>query len=174
MKRFARFACPLVILTLCARPGPVAADWQDALIQIDSERSKITVCIAELQKHGTAAQQKESAEIYRRAKAEFDEALDAMVAALDGKAQAPERDKVAAYLSASIAQRIAFCRLAEAAAPKDGQKQIFQDVYNDTLKPTLDAAFTVIGLGKADAARRRTVKTQLEASRWPDVAPASR
>ena len=174
MKRFARCSYALVILTLCAMPGLAEADWQDALIQIDSERSKIAACIAELEKHGTTAQKKDGAEVYHRAKAEIDVVLDAMAAALDSKAQALDQDKLAAHLSASITQRVAFCRLAEAAAPRDGEKQIFQDVYKDTLKPTLDAALTVLGLGKDDAARRRTVKTRLEASRWPDSAPAGR
>jgi hypothetical protein len=174
MKRFARCACALVILTLCAMPGPAEADWQDALIQIDSERSKIIACIAELEKHGTATQKKDGAEAYRKAKAEIDVVLDAMTAALDGKAQVVDQNNLAAHLSASITQRIAYCRLAEAAGPGGGEKQIFQDVYKDTLKPTLDAALTLLGLGKDDAGRSRTVKTRLEASRWPDPTATGR
>ncbi|MDX2202335.1 MAG: hypothetical protein NW223_06285 [Hyphomicrobiaceae bacterium] len=137
------------------------------MASINAERSKIVGCAAQLRATGTEAQQKAGAEAYANAKTAMDGVLDDLVLVLSEK-KVMDAKGFEARLQSSIKTRIAFCKTAEATAPKGGEKQIFQDVYTDTLKPTMDAVLSLFGRRTAPASERRTVTTQLEAARWPE------
>lgn len=174
--RIASVAFALTIQIVCVHPVSAQTGWQDALVQIDSERSKISVCIDQLDLHGNEAQKKSGAEEYRKSKAHMDSVLDSLSLILDETNATADASALEGDLRASIQQRIAFCKSVEELIPanSDGEKQIFQDVYNDTLKPTMDAVSSVIGLRKTKKSKRANAKTRLEATRWPDYSPEKR
>jgi hypothetical protein len=175
MKPLALLVGSLCCLSIVAATALAQVDWREAVARINAERSKIVGCAAQLRATGTDAQQKAGAEAYAKAKAAMDGVLDDLVLALSGKSSTVDAKAMEARLQAGINARIAFCKSAEATAPKGGEKQIFQDVYTDTLKPTMDAVLSLFGRRAAPQSERRTVTTQLEAARWPEyagVAPA--
>jgi hypothetical protein len=175
MTHFALLAGVLCFLAVFSNSATAEVDWQEAVTRLNGERSKIISCAALLKAHGNAAQQQAGAEAYRKAKAEIDRVFDGLTAALAGEKGPPDADALEPRLQASIRQRMAFCKTVESLVPStSGEKQIFQDVYADTLKPTIDGVRSLFGRQKGAADERRTIKTQLEAAKWPDysrVAP---
>jgi hypothetical protein len=150
-------------------------DWQEAVTRLNGERSKVVSCAAQLKVHGNSAQQQAGAEAYGKAKAEIETVLDELAVALGGAGGGLGSDALESRLAAAIQQRIALCKTVEPLIPStSGERQIFQDVYSDTLKPTMDAVRSILKRRGADLSERRTIKTQLEAARWPEysrVAP---
>jgi hypothetical protein len=175
MRHFASLAGALCFLAVFSNFATAEVDWQEAVTRLNGERSKIISCAALLKAHGNPAQQQAGAEAYRKAKAEIDSVFDGLAAVLAGERGAPDAGALEPRLQESIRQRIAFCKTVESLVPStSGEKQIFQDVYADTLKPTMDGIRSLFGRKEATASERRTIKTQLEAAKWPDysrVAP---
>lgn len=168
--RIASLTLAFATKVFCVPPVSAQTGWQDALVQIASERSKISVCIDQLDLHGNDAQKRSGVEQYRKAKTHMDSVLDSLSRILDETSAKTDESALEKELRISIERRIAFCKSVEELIPAqgDGEKQIFQDVYNDTLKPTMDAVISVIGLRKSDKSKRSNAKTRLEAARWPD------
>lgn len=170
MKPLGRVLGGLCCLFIVGTAANAQVEWREAVARINAERSKIVGCAAQLRATGTDAQQKAGAAAYAKAKAVMDGVLDDIVAALSGNAATVDAKAIEARLQAGMSARIEFCKTAEANAPKGGEKQIFQDVYTDTLKPTMDAVLSLFGRRTAPASERKTVTTQLEAARWPEYA----
>ena len=139
------------------------------MTRLNGERSKIVSCAVQLKMYGSAAQQQAGAEAYQKAKVAIDEVFQKLDLLLAGEGASRDAGALEARLQASIRERIAFCKTVEPLVPStSGEKQIFQDVYADTLKPTIEAVQSLFGRKGAAASERRTIKTQLEAAKWPE------
>lgn len=158
--------------------GPTAAQeqapamsWQDAIGQLASERTRGEVCVAMLKRFApddlAALARGELA--YTEAKAEFDGVISGLAVAL-AQAEPPESmATLQSRLERGVAEREALCAEALAFAPQeDGARSAILALVGEALGPLIEAA-TAIYKDQVNRGilERETIRTQLEATRWP-------
>ena len=172
--KVASFLGALCFLAVCSGSATAEVNsQQQAVTRLNSERNKIVKCAVKLKTHGDRAQREAGAEAYQNAKAKIDEVFRVLAANLTGGSGSVDAGALEDKIQASIRQRIDFCKKVEQLGPPT--RQIFQDVYVDTLKPTMEAVKWLLGRKTADESERKAINTQLEAAKWPeysDIRPA--
>jgi hypothetical protein len=170
----------LCFLAVCSGSAAEVNSQQQAVARLKSERNMIVNCAVKLKTHGNPAQRVAGAEAYQNAKAKIDEVFRVLAANLAEGSGSVDAGALEDKIQASIKQRIDFCEKVEQLGPPTRQmgpktRQIFLDVYADTLKPTMEAVKWLLGRKTADESERRAINTQLEAAKWPeysDIRPA--
>ncbi|HKN31153.1 MAG TPA: hypothetical protein VJY34_26070 [Roseiarcus sp.] len=167
--------CLGILFVLIGATAPAWARdvaWPEAVAQLAHERSLAQTCTASLKAHGDAEQISRGEFAYGEAKASFDAVIAGLITALD-QGEAPKAlPDLEADLEHGDAGLRKFCETVSDLLPAEaGQRGIIDDIVKavvaiDALK---DGVAALYNNHRADSAlTRATIKTQLEAARWPD------
>jgi hypothetical protein len=148
-------------------------DWQTAVARLASERTKAETCVSILKRHGDPAQISRGELAYGEAKAEVDAVIGALIVALAEQKPPSDPLELEQGMSRGVAARDAFCKQATALLPpKDGEREgILAALVGGVAGPLVEAVVALRGQAREDdQLRRKTIETQLEATRWPAFA----
>ena len=126
-----------------------------------------------LKRHGDQTQVSRGQLTYTSAKADADAVIAGLIVALSTGQQPASLSSLQAKLSSSLTTLADFCgSVADLVPNTAGQKDIVSDIAKATIQPLLkmlsDGVSTLYNNYRTDdALTRGTIRTQLEAARWP-------
>lgn len=154
-----------------AQPAPAAAiGWPEAVARLAAERTRAVACAARARTFD-AARAEVLAQAYAAAKAETDAVVAGLVVALaqDGAPFAlPDLER---RLSIGFAAREDFCRQVIAQMPPAaaGERGGLVDTVGAVVGSLIEALVEIYKRSDDnDRLRRDTIRTQVEATRWPE------
>jgi hypothetical protein len=171
----------LIVRTGLAFSQPVEIAWPDAVAQLAGERSKAETCVALIKKYGSDAQIAHGQLTYTDAKADSDAVIAGLIAVLSSSQAPATLSSVQAKLSNSVTGLGEFCGTVANLLPNTvGRKNVATDIAKVAIGPLLkmlsDGVSALYNNHRVDdALTRGTIKTQLEAAKWPafsEVQPA--
>ena len=163
----------LAALLWPASAGAQTIDWQTAVARLAAERTRAETCVGILKRHGDPAQISRGELAYGEAKAEVDAVIGALIVALAEQKPLGDPLEVEQGMSRGVAARDAFCEQAVALLPPtSGEKEgILAGLVEGVAGPLIEAVMALYGEAREDdRLRRKTIETQLEATRWPAFA----
>jgi len=170
---------PAVALAIIgAASGTMAAGigWPEAVDRLVEERSNAVACAGSFKQYASGAQLTRGQNAYGAAKASFDGVIAGLETAL-GEGGEPQRlPMLEQKISEGAAALGRFCKMASDILPEEsGQKGIVEDIVKAAVEPVIDALKQAIAAlyndhRKDEALTRATIRTQLEAARWPAFA----
>ena len=109
---------------------------------------------------------------YGDAKAEYDAVISGLIVALAQKEQPASLPDLQARLARGFVKREAFCKSAKDLVVKTGgEKGVIADIVEGALEPLIKAAVEIYKDARGeDLLTRKTIQTQLEATKWPAFA----
>jgi hypothetical protein len=150
--------------------------WQEAVSRLASERAMAETCAALLKKHGDGTQKAHGEITYTSAKADSDAVITGLITALSS-GEAPGglpglQARLNSSVSSNVSGLIEFCSMVRKLIPDTaGQKGTLTDIAIplEHLLTRLSDGIAAISIyyRSDDALTRRTIRTQLEAARWP-------
>jgi hypothetical protein len=156
---------------------PTPTSWQDAVARLAEARSKAETCVALLKKHGNGGQVSRGNLTYTNAKAQVDSVIAGLTVALADGGEPDSLPSLQGKLGSGASQLAEFCDGVTKILPPapTGQKSEAADLAKAVLealaKPLSDAVAAIYNNYRSDQSLvRATIKTQLEAARWPDFA----
>jgi hypothetical protein len=164
----------LLVPTGSALSQPATMTWPDAIAQLTHARSRAETCVAFMKKYGDKRQVARGQLTYANAKADDDAVIAGLIAALSAGEEPASLSSLQARLNTSVSGLAEFCNTVDKLVPNTaGQKGgVLAGALTVAIPPLLkmlsDSVTALIeNSGKADALTRATIKTQLEAARWP-------
>ena len=155
---------------------PAAISWPDAVGKIAGERAKAEACVALMKKYGDDAQKARGEIAYTNAKADSDAVIAGLIVALSAGQTPASLSSLQARLGSGASGLAEFCGTVINLLPKTAG-QTDKGVMIDIAKMIpLEQLLKVLSEGVSalytnhrsdDALTRRTIQTQLEATRWP-------
>ena len=179
MKPGPRPIWPALALLASIAPGiSQAADigWPEAVGRLAGVRSKAETCAGLLKGHGDQQQVSQGEMVYADAKANFDGVIAGLVAALTERGDPKSLPSLETDLEQGATSFKTFCQTVGDLLPSDsGRKGILEDIVKAAIEPVINALSAAVATlynnyRKDDALTRETIKTQLEAAKWPDFA----
>jgi len=155
-----------------------AADigWPEAVGRLAGERTKAETCAALLKGHGNEQQMSQGQLAYGEAKADFDGVIAGLITAL-GEGENPESlPSLETKLEHGAASLKTLCQTVSGLQPESsGRKDWLTDIAKGAIQPVIDAFSEGVAAlynnhRKDDALTIETIKTQLEAAKWPNFA----
>jgi len=153
---------------------PTNMGWPEAVEQLAGERTRAETCAASLRGHGDALQISRGQLTYGEAKARFDALIAGLLTAL-GEGETPRALPDLQFdLEAGASALREFCRSVRELLPsEDGQRGVIDDIIKAAIDPALDALKQAVSAlynnFRGDSAlTKATIRTQLEAAKWPD------
>ena len=177
----------LLMLAVPALGQPAAMKWPDAVAQLTAQRTRAENCVALLKRYGDKDQVVQGQLVYTNAKADSDAVIAGLITALSTGQEPASLSSLQTTMNSGISGLAELCnRVGKLVPGTEGQKgglaEILANlvlspaVIEQTLKMISAGVSTLYGDYRADdALTRGTIKTQLEAARWPaftDVKPA--
>jgi hypothetical protein len=129
-----------------------------------------------LKTHGDENAKSRGALAYADAKAEYDAIIAGLDVALARKDSPTSLLDLQARLQRGFDKREAFCKSVVPLVPPSapGERGLVADVVSGAVGPLIDAVKAIWLRAKDDdALMRKTIETQLEATRWPSFASVS-
>ncbi|HTW29530.1 MAG TPA: hypothetical protein VME92_20565 [Acetobacteraceae bacterium] len=171
-----RWCLPLLAGLLLAPPvraGDIG--WQEAVARMAAERTQAIACVRLLKKYGSAAAIDRGSLVYADAKAEYDgiiAGLDVALARAEPPSSLPDLE---ARLRRGFAKRAAFCGSVSPLIPADsGSKGVIDEIVSGAVGPLIQAVQAIyLRIRDDNAAARKTIATELEATSWPSFASVS-
>lgn len=174
----------LVLPLLLAFAGPAlgqpaAMTWPDAVAQLTAERTRAETCVAFLKRFGDKEQVARGQLVYANAKADSDAVIAGLTTALSTGQKPAGLSGLQATLSSGISRLAEFCNsvsklVPDTAGQKSGWAGLLTSIVQtpgviEQVLKTLSAGVSALynDYWAADALTRATIKTQLEAARWP-------
>jgi hypothetical protein len=165
-------------LFISIAPGISRADvgWPEAVGRLAGERSKAETCAALLKGYGDQQQSAGGQLAYGEAKANFDAVIALITALTEGGApkSLPSLETDLEHGAASLGK---FCKMVSDVLPSTSgrDKGILDDIAKGAIQPVVDALSEGVAAlynnhRKDRALARETIKTQLEATKWPNFA----
>jgi hypothetical protein len=148
--------------------------WPDAVAQLTAERTKAETCVALFKRYGNDAQLAGSEIIYTQARVDSEAVIAGLITVLSLGRELESLASLQTRLSRSASGLQEFCDSVSKVIPKtDGQKGVLADLAKvlpqaallKMLSDGVSALYT--NHRDDDALTRATIKTQLEAARWP-------
>ena len=170
-------------MALAANRSPIAddeseqLDWPEAIARLAAERTRAVTCAGKARALGEAGAGLAAA--YGEAKAEIDGVIAGLSVALIEGQPIAALNSLQHRLEAGLSKREAFCRaVMQRSGPEPaGARSIAGAVLVAAVKPLIDAFGAIVRMiDERDRLRRVAVRTQLEATRWPDfgdISPAN-
>jgi hypothetical protein len=175
MRPGAAYVGALAILTFCAGIGRAGGiGWPEAVARLTEERSHAEICVASLKGHGNPDQVARGKQDYGTAKAPFDGVISGLIAALSEGGNPERLPSLEAKLERGAVGLAAFCKTADDLLPAaTGQKSWLGDAVKEAINPLInslnEAVSSIYTNYRGDkAATRMTIRTQLEAAKWPE------
>jgi hypothetical protein len=174
-----RSICVLTFTVLLASIFPAvgrASDigWPEAVGRLAGERSKAETCAALLKGHGDQPQISRGQLAYGDAKGKIDGAIAELLVALSEGGNPKGISSIDADLEQGASGLVEFCKMVSDVLPAaSGQKGVLVDIVKGAVEPVIGALSEAVAAlynnhRKDDALTRETIKTQLEAARWPN------
>lgn len=164
----------LACLVLSGAITAMAADIDvsEAIIRLQAEKEKARACVSLLKQHADQNAIAQGEHAYAAAKREVDAVIDELIKALEAQGTSLPPGDLEAGVTRGVRGRLAFCGTVEPwVQAKPGDKNIFIDIMEDTIVPSIEAVRSLFGFRRAaDLLQRKTIQTQLEATKWPEFA----
>jgi hypothetical protein len=150
--------------------------WPEAVGRLAGARSKAVTCAGLLKGHGDKEQISSGQLAYGEAKANFDAAIGGLVIALTEGSRPKSLPGLEADLENGSSALRSFCTTVNDLLPSSsGRKGVLTDIVTAAIEPVIkalaEAVATIYNNHRADdALTLETIKTQLEATKWPDFA----
>jgi hypothetical protein len=169
-----RWLLSLFILILAGTTA-LAQDvgWEEAAARLRKERTMAETCAGLLKKYADAAAKDRGALAYADAKGDYDAIIAGLSVALARKRQPAGLPDLQNRLAQGFEKREAFCRNVQDALPpaESGHRGALAEIIKGALEPLTKAAVELYtDAQKSDELTRAQIRTQLEASSWPDFA----
>lgn len=174
-----RAASLLAMLTVSAATIAAAAEdigWQDAVARLAHERTIAETCAGLLKKYGDDSAKARGDLAYTDAKAEYDAVIAGLDVALARKVKPTSLTDLEARLQSGLKKRKDFCDSVRPLLPPppQDQKGPIAEIVSGVAGPLIDAVKAIwLRIRDDDALTRKTIKTQLEATKWPPFASVS-
>lgn len=175
MKTIVSLAALWFVLATCA---PAAAQsttgWPDTIDLLAQERSQAETCAELLKSNGDKAAITAGRITYDAAKAKADGVIAGFTIALVEGGKPEELPKIEANLEKAGAGLQQVCDAAvKSASSAGGTKGVVEDIAKGAVGPLVDAIKSAAGAlwtqhVEKDKLEVETIKTQLEAAKWPD------
>lgn len=155
-----------------------AADigWPEAVGRLAGERSNAETCAAMLKGYGDKRQIFQGQMAYGEAKANFDAVIAELVTALTEGGNPKSLPNLETDLEHGATSLGNFCKTVSGLVPSaSGRKGALADIAKGAVEPLIKALSEGVAAlynnhRKDDALTRETIKTQLEAAKWPNFA----
>jgi hypothetical protein len=155
-----------------------AADigWPEAVDRLARERSKAETCARGLKAYGDEQKISQGQLAYGEAKANFDGVISGLITALSEGGNPKSLPSLETDLEQGASDLGKFCKTVNDLLPSSsGQKDVIADIVKDAIQPVIDALSEGVAAlynnhRKDDALTIETIKTQLEAAKWPNFA----
>jgi hypothetical protein len=165
-------------LLISIAPGISRADigWPEAVGRLAGERSKAETCAALLKGYGDKQQSSRGQLAYGEAKANFDAVIAELITALTEGGNPKSLPSLETDLEHGATALVNFCKMVSDVLPDtSGQRGVPADIVKGAIQPVIDAlskgvATIYNNYRKDNALTRETIKTQLEATKWPNFA----
>jgi hypothetical protein len=150
--------------------------WPEAVGRLAGAKSKAETCAAVLNGHGDKQQISRGQLAYGEAKAKFDAVNARLITALPEGGAPQSLPRLETDLNDGAAGLGEFCQSAHDLLPiTQGRKDGFADIAKGAIQPVIDALSEGVAAlynnhRKDDALTIETIKTQLEAAKWPNFA----
>lgn len=144
--------------------------WQDAVAVLAKERTLALNCVKLLKKYGDTIAVDRGSLKYGTAKAEYDGIIAGLSIALIQKEKPGALSDLKERIIAGNEQREALCKEVQILLPTTtGEKGFIESVLSTAIGPLIQALQTIFSISKnEDELIRRTILTQLEATKWPE------
>jgi hypothetical protein len=167
-----------VLLVLTGPKIGQAADvsWPDAVAQLAGWRAKAETCVAALKRYGNEAQISHDQVMYINAKAHSDAVIAGLITALTAGETPASLSSLKAELDRGASGLADFCKAVNDLLPStSGEKGVIADILKAAIeavvKPLSDAVAALYNNHRKDKELiLQTIRTQLEAAKWPDFA----
>lgn len=175
MKPFA-FAAAMFIAGLPAAAHPSEIGWPEAVSRLAGERSKAETCGGALKAYGNPQQLAQGQLAYGIAKADYDAVIAGLLTALTEGASPKSLSSLNSALEDGASNLAKFCEsVGNLLTSEAGQKGVLVDIVKGAIEPAVQAVSQAIAAiynnhRKDNALTRETIKTQLEAAKWPNFA----
>jgi hypothetical protein len=160
---------------------PATMTWPDAVAQLTAERTRAETCVAVLKRYGTKEQvgRGELSYTNANAKADADAVIAGLVTALSAGQEPASLSSLQATLNSGVSRLAEFCNTVGALVPNTaGQKGGLAGILTAIVQSpgAIEQLLKMLSAGVStlytnyrtdDALTRATIKTQLEAARWP-------
>jgi hypothetical protein len=169
----------LVVPTGLSVSQPATMMWPEAVARLTAERTRAETCVALLKKYGDPAQIDHGRLTYADAEGDADAVIGGLITVLSAGQKPASLSSLQARLDSGVSRLAEFCNTVGKLVPETaGQKgglagtlaSIVQNpaVIVQLLKMLEDGVSALYNNSRTDdALTRETIKTQLEAARWP-------
>lgn len=176
-----RFWCILAAaqLLIFFAPGMACATdigWPEAVGRLAAQRSRAETCAAGLKGYGDKQQIFQGQLAYGEAKANFDAVIAGLITALAEGENPQGLPSLETDVENGASGLGKFCKMVSNLLPDTaGQKDVFADIVASAIEPMIKALSEAVAAlynnhRKDNALVIATIKTQLEAARWPNFA----
>jgi hypothetical protein len=152
--------------------GTSIISWQEAVGRVASERVRAETCARLLKRHAaqSSAALSRGLEAYSAAKAEMDGVIAGLIVVLAGDGEPGQLRALESQIAKAVGAREAFCIETMKHVPEsEGTKNALIALVGAALGPLIDAIKEIyLHHEDADAQRRETIQTQLEAAKWDE------
>jgi hypothetical protein len=178
MRRGLRHIFTSLALLVSITPGISAEEigWPEAVGRLAGERTKAEICAALLKGYGDSDQISQGQLAYGKAKANFDAVIAELVTALSEGGNPKSLPSLETDLQHGAEGLGKFCQTVSDLLPStSGRKGVLADIAKGAVEPLIKALSEGVAAlynnhRKDDALMRETIKTQLEAAKWPNFA----
>jgi len=166
-------------LFISIAPGISRADigWPEAVDRLARERSKAETCARGLKAYGDEQKISQGQLAYGDAKAIFDGVIAGLITALTEGGNPKSLTSLETDLEHGASDLGKFCKTVNDLLPtsSSGQKDVIAGIVKNAIQPVIDALSEAVAAlynnhRKDDALTIETIKTQLEAAKWPNFA----
>jgi hypothetical protein len=169
----------VLVPTGSALSQPATMTWPDAVAQLTAERTRAETCVALVKRYGDDAQRARGQLTYTNAKADADAVIAGLIAVLSAGQEPDSLSSLQARLTSGVSGLAEFCNtvvklLPDTGGQKGGWAGVLAGIAQDAgaieqlLKMLSAGVSTLYDNSRTDdALTRATIKTQLEAARWP-------
>ena len=168
------FALLISIAPGVSRPADIG--WPEAVGRLAGERTKAETCTALLKGYADQQQSSRGQLVYGEAKANFDAVIAELITALTEGGKPKSLPSLETDLEHGATSLGNFCTMVSDLLPStSGRKDVLSDIAKGAVEPLIKALSEGVATiynnsGKQAALTRETIKTQLEATKWPSFA----
>jgi len=150
--------------------------WPDAVDSLAEARSRAVACAGSFKQYASPGQVARGQSVYGAAKASFDGTIAGLETALGEGGEPRQLPALEQKIAEGAGALGRFCKMASDILPEEsGQKGIVEDIVKAAVEPVIDALKQAVSALYNDhrndeALTRATIRTQIEAARWPAFA----
>ena len=148
--------------------------WPEAVSRLAGERSRAEICVGSLKTYGNSEQISRGRLIYGTAKADFDSVIAGLTIALSEGEDPEDLPSLEMKLYRGASNLAELCKSANDLVPSDtGRKGVLGGLVQGAIEPIIRALSEGVSAlynnrRNDNQMIRQTIRTQLEAVRWPD------